>query len=97
MRRIGVHGGYACGSRLGLRALGLHRGLQFGGDQLVVLGAQIDLLGIGHGGAGAIGGILVAEELILPLELLDLLNGDLELVGHPSIGTTLSYPASDLV
>jgi hypothetical protein len=33
----------------------------------------------------------------LPLELLDVLNGDLELVGHPSVGTTLSYPASDLV
>ena len=82
---------------LGLLALGLHRGLQFGCDQLVVLGAQVDLLGVRDGCLGAIGGAVVAEQVVLALELLDLLNGDLELVGHPSIGTTLSYPASDLV
>ncbi len=82
---------------LGLLALSLHRGLQFGSDQLVVLGAQIDLLGVRNGRRSAIGGAVLAEQVVLALELLDLLNGDLELVGHPSIGTTLSYPTSDLV
>ncbi len=82
---------------LGLLALSLHRGLQFGRNQLVILGAQVNLLGVRDGRRRAVGGAVVAEQVVLALELLDLLNGDLELVGHPSIGTTLSYPTSDLV
>ena len=58
---------------LGLRpgALGLGFGcFELGGDQRVVLGAEVDLLRI-VAGACALGRLLVADELVLALELLD--------------------------
>ena len=39
----------------------------------------------------------VRLEPLLALERLDLLHGDLELVGDPRVGTALSDPATDLV
>jgi hypothetical protein len=67
-------------------------GLELGGDRGVVLGAQVDLVGGGVGGAVAVG-----LQAVLALERLDLLHRHLELVGDPGVGPTLSHPPSDLV
>ncbi len=42
-------------------------------------------------------GILVADQLVLALELLDLLHRDFELMGDPRVGATLAHPGADLV
>ena len=82
---------------LGLGELGLGFGrFELGGDQRVVLGAQVDLLRI-VAGACALRGLLVADELVLALELLDVADGDLQLVGDPGVGAPLPHPGADLV
>ena len=82
---------------LRLRALGLEfGGLELGGDQRVVLGAQVDLLGV-VGGGRALAGVLVADQIVLALELLDVAHADLELVGDPGVGAALAHPGADLV
>src|SRR6202167_1266655 len=82
---------------LRLLALGLHFGrLQLGGDQRVVLGPEIDFVGV-VAREDSIGGLGVADELVLAPELLDVTDGDLELVGNPGVGTALPYPRADLV
>ena len=79
-----------------LDALGLDLGgLQLSGDQRVVLGAQVDLLEVGP--APARDRLVVAGELVLALELLDVLHADFELMGDPGVGTALPYPDADLV
>ena len=58
--------------RLRARSLGLRFGcLELGGDQRVVLGAQVDLLGVVPAPPAPSAGLLVADELVLALELLD--------------------------
>ena len=82
---------------LGARRLG---GFELGRDERVVLGAQVDLVvevGAGRGAVGSAVGVAVRDEVVLLLERLDLLNGDLELMGYPGVGTTLADPAPDLV
>ena len=95
---LGPFGALALRRRLGLGAfaLGLQRGrLELCGDQGVVLGAEIDLI-VEVARARTRRGLL-ASQVVLALELLDLLHGDFELVGDPSVGTTLAYPGADLV
>ena len=41
--------------------------------------------------------LAVGLQAVLALERLDLLDGDLELVGDPRVGATLSHPSTDLV
>ena len=79
----------ACAGLLLGAALGLL--LELGGDRGVVLGAEVDLLG---GGAGS---LAVGLQILLALERLDLLDGDVELVRDPGVGATLSHPPADLV
>jgi hypothetical protein len=70
------------------------RGFELGRDQRVVLGAKVDLVVeiCTHGlGLGA------RFEALLALEGLDLLNGDLELVRDPRIGSPLTHPCADPV
>ena len=67
---------------LALLALGLLFGcLQLRSDERVVLGSEIDFVGV-VGGDGALGGFAVANQLVLALELLDVTDGDLELVSY---------------
>ena len=42
-------------------------------------------------------GLAVRRELVLALERLDLLDGDLELMGDPGVGAALAHPRADLV
>src|SRR5262249_18735496 len=72
------------------------RRFELGGDQGVVLGAEVDLLRE-VAGARPVPGLLVADELVLALELLDVPDADLELVGDPRVGTALPRPGADLV
>src|ERR1019366_1672124 len=65
-------------------------------DQRVVLGAEVDLLGIARLGRSR-RGLLVTDELVLALELVDVPDADLELVSHPGVGAALPYPCTDLV
>src|SRR5271165_67187 len=82
-----------CGAgELGLR-LG---GLELGGDQSVILGTQVDLLGVA-GAARAVGRLLVADELVLALELLDVAHANFELVCDPGVGAALANPGANLV
>jgi len=79
------------------RALGLHfGGLELGGDQRVVLRAQVHLLVV-IGGRGALGELLLAHEVVLALELLDLGRADPQLMRDPGGSAALSYPGADLV
>src|ERR1700733_3891275 len=71
-------------------------GLELGGDERVVLSTQVDLLGV-VAGCGALGGLLVADQLVLALELLDVADGHLELVSDPSVSSALAHPGADLV
>ena len=67
---------------------------ELGGDQRVVLGLQVDLVVEVRAGSG--GGHLVVGQQVVPLlEPLDLLDGDLELVGDPRVGATPAHPAAD--
>ena len=87
----------AAGLLLGARRLG---GFELGGDERVVLGAQVDLVvevaAAGAGSQRAVG-LAVRHEVVLLLERLDLLDGDLELMSDPGVGPTLADPAADLV
>ena len=76
-----------------LGALGLG-GVELGGDQRVVLGAQIDLVVEVHGSGVGLGGRL---EALLALEGLNLLNGDLELMRDPRVRPSLADPCADPV
>ncbi len=71
-------------------------GLELGGDQRVVLGTQVDLLEV-VGGHRVVGGILAAYKIVLALELLDVADAHLELMGHPCVGAALPDPGADLV
>src|SRR5207245_1162208 len=57
---------------------------------------QVDLLLV-VGGRGALGELLVAQEVVLALELLDFAHAHLQLMRDPGVGATLSYPGADLV
>src|SRR4051794_19775642 len=91
---LGVLVGGALGRLLGepcllLRAAGL-LGLELGGDRRVVLGAEVDLL-------EGLGRITVRLQVVLALEGLDLLHGDLELMGDPGVRAALPDPPTNLV
>ncbi len=77
---------------LGRLALGLE-GL---GDQGVVLGAQIRLVGLGSGHENVLTTV-GRSELVLALEAADIADRDVELVGDPGVGTALAHPRADLV
>src|SRR5579875_2629551 len=79
---------------LGLRAPRLGR-LQFGGDQGLILGPQIDLVVVVAGQPHPLGGSLV--EVVLALEGLDLLHGHLQLMGDPGVGASLADPGADAI
>ena len=87
---VAVLGGL-CASSLGL---GFCR-FELGGDKSVILGAEIDLLGVVPGGGVRTG--LLAGQVVLALELLDVADADLELVGDPGVGPTLAHPGADLI
>ncbi len=70
-------------------------GLELRGDQCVVLRAQVDLLRVVR--RAAVRPLLVAHELVLALELLDVAHAHLELVRHPCVGAALPHPGADLV
>src|SRR5262249_30326358 len=75
---LGLRFGPRFGPRfgLGLRPLGLDFGrLQLGRNERVVLSPQIDVLGIVRR-EGALGGLLVADELVLALELVYVTDRD---------------------
>ena len=78
-----------------VRLLGFGR-VQFGGDQGVVLGAEIDLVVVIDEIAGAFG-LGPGLEALLALEGLDLLDGDLELVRDPRVRPPLTHPGADSV
>ena len=80
---------------LGLLGLAGGLGLELGGDQRVVLGAQVDL--VVEVGAGGLRSLTVGEQIVLLLEGFDLLDGDLQLVSDPRVGATLAHPGADLV
>ena len=84
----------AFGLRLDGGGLGL--GLELGGDQGVVLGAQVDLV-VEVGARRAGDGLTLGREVVLALESVDLLHGHLELVGDPCVGPSLAHPGADLV
>ena len=73
----------------------LRGGLELRRDQRVVLGAQIDL--VVEVQARAVGRLAALDKLVLALELLDLLDRHLELMGNPRVGAALADPAADLV
>ncbi len=82
--------------RLDAGTLGLgFGGFELGGDQRVILGPQVDLLGVVPGGRLRSG--ILAGQLVLALELLDITDADLELVGHPGVGPPLAHPGADLI
>src|SRR4051794_29573564 len=72
-------------------------GFELGGDESVVLGPQINL--VVEVQARSVDGLrsVPVVELVLALELLYLLDGDLQLVGDPRIRAALADPATDLV
>src|SRR3954469_2502610 len=80
-----------------LAGLGAARGLglELGGDQRVVLGAQVDL--VVEVDPGRVAGLAVRQQVVLLLERLDLLDGDLELVSDPGVRAALSDPRANLV
>src|SRR5919198_115471 len=97
---VGLLGLLGLAARLLLGARGLG-GLELGGDQRVVLGPQVDLVvevrprrNAGRKRALA---VLLGGEVELPLERLDLLDGDLELVRDPRVGAALADPTANLV
>ena len=69
---------------------------ELGRDEGVVLGAQVDLL-LEVGADRALGGVLLADQVVLALELLDVANADVELVRDPCVGAALPHPGADLV
>ena len=71
------------------------RGVELGGDQRVVLGAQVDVIVVDRGG-GAVG-LVAAFELLVALEGLDLLHCHFELMGDPRVGPPLADPGADAV
>jgi hypothetical protein len=89
-------GAIAVLGRLGAGALGLgFGGFELRGDQRVILGAEVDLLGVVAN--GRIGTGLLAGEVVLALELLDVADTDLQLVCHPGVGPSLAHPGADLI
>src|SRR5206468_6003576 len=87
------------GRRLGLgfgRPLGFG-GFELGRDQRVVLGPKIDLVVEVELTDDAVGLLAVSRKTVLPLERLDLLDADLELVGDPCIRPALARPRADLI
>src|SRR5437763_1536032 len=46
---------------------------------------------------GNVSRVTVGREVVLTLEGLDLLHGDLELMGDPGVGATLANPSANLV
>ncbi len=75
----------------------LHRlgGLELGGDGRVVLGAEVDL--VVEVQVRTLGRLAVGQQLVLALEGLDVLDGHLELMSDPGVGTALPDPSADLV
>jgi hypothetical protein len=71
-------------------------GLQLGGDQCIVLGAKIDLVIEVCGDADTVG-VGTRLEILLALERLNLLNGYLELMRDPGVGSPLADPGADAV
>src|SRR4051812_35656504 len=71
-------------------------GLELGGDQRVVLRAQIDLVVEVDPHRGAVA-VALGGELVLALERLDLLDRHLELVRDPRVRPALANPGADLV
>ncbi len=84
--RVAVLGVSSRGGRLGLLGRARSGGLELRRDQGVVLGAKVDLV-VEVEPRGAVLRRVVGRELVLALELLDLLDGDLELVGDPRVGS----------
>src|SRR5262249_29215224 len=81
---------------LGLGTLGLYfRLLELGRDQRVVLRAQVDLVGVVLG--DWIERVLVADGLVLALELSDVAHAGVELMSDPWVGAALPYPRADLI
>ena len=86
---VALLGGVLLASRL-LLGRGLGR-VELGGDQGIVLGAQIDLVVV-------VGPrVAVVAEVVVAPEGLDLLDRDLELVRDPGVGPSLPDPGPDLV
>ena len=81
------------------RLVGLLLGLERGGDERVVLGAQVQLLVDGGPGEAlvTVSGGIVGHQLVLALEGADVPDGHLELVRDPGVGATLAHPGADLV
>jgi hypothetical protein len=83
---------------LGLRLRGLLRlgGVELGGDERVVLRAQVDLVVEVRAG-GSLAVLALGLQVLLALERLDLLHRHLQLVGDPRVGPPLADPTADLV
>src|SRR5215217_4669282 len=64
-------------------------------DQRVVLGAQVEIVAVRDGALGF--PALRCVELVIALELAQILDRDLELMGDPGVGPALSYPRPDLI
>ena len=86
-------GGGLRGLLLGAARLGL---LELGGDQRIVFRAEIDLV-VEVDGDRLRAVLLGGGEVVLALEGVDLLDGDLELVCDPCISAPLAHPGADLV
>src|SRR6185437_8039514 len=75
--------------------LGLGR-LKLGGDQRVVFGAEVNLIvKVGKRSGGLC--LAAGFQPLLTLKRLDLLDGDLELMGDPGVRASLTHPRADSV
>ena len=68
---------------------------RLGGNEGVVLGAQIQL--VVEAGSPVVAGATVGGQRMLLLERLDVLHGHVQLVGDPRVGPALPDPAADLI
>src|SRR5689334_1790727 len=71
-------------------------GLELGGDQRVVLRAQVDLV-VEVDAGRALGRLTLGRQFVLALERSDLRGRRLELMSDPGVGPSLADPGADLV
>jgi hypothetical protein len=79
-----------------LGGAGFRGRLELGGDERVVLGAEVDLV-VEFGRGGPALDLGAGLEPLLALEGLDLLHGYFELMRDPGVGASLTDPGADLV
>jgi hypothetical protein len=77
--------------------LRLALGLQSLGHEGVVLGAQVELLGLGARDEGLALARFGGRQVVLALEGTDIADRHVQLMGDPRVGAALTHPGADLV